>query len=632
MSFVFRAFNKNRRRKAKDCHFPPDYVGSIAGVSKSHSSEDSGLSSSNDFHKHHQQQKQKRPQRVVVGSQTDDDDDDRTHPMNEQSPSHCSNATSSSTPSPTLDQSKPWQKSDGESLAPPVANHTSGDPSKRHLFPSLRRKSIPKNTIIQQSTSLQTPETVAVSTSSCTPFSLTSSSEHNQSPPTVKRGMQNRFSEIYTPTKSVTRKLTFQEPTVSSNVDSSDSQHRRKLSVGSSSSQRCILEGQTLLPAGKKLSDLKRGKRSKPLLCDQYKSSSKTMIMNGDIVVSASNASHETSDTATTASVASSKARALRREAERIARAAAALDNKGNELFERGHFDKAMSCYGKALKLKRRTFAHLLEEADDIEEQLIMCEKKKADPQMLVSMATSINNIAYLRQRNGDATPEETAAAYKKSLKIKRRILGNDSLSVGKTLNNIGSVHYLKREFDLALPAYEEALKIMRANLGDKHSDVATVMSNIGDVYLGQGNPEMSLLKYRQALAIRWESFGEKDPRVIRLLEKIAKVEIGDRMLAPTVSRDEAQASWDNDEASEVMVEGIKPISDELKNLQEEIARDIEHVGLMERKATVEMLKDKIIIIRGMRAIWEGSGPELLDNDTASVITSGRSLKSPSME
>jgi tetratricopeptide (TPR) repeat protein len=631
MSFVFRAFTKNRRRNTKDRLSSSNYGGSLADISKTRSSEDSEVSPNYDLYKQQQPQQQpqqKRPQQFIVGSQTDDDDDDRTHPMNEQSPSHCSNA--SSTPSWALERRPSLHKSPSGCIAPPVATPpTSSDPSKRHLFQSLRRKLHPKS--IQQSTSLPTPETVAVSP--ITPVSC-SSHEHNphQYPPTVKRGMQNRFSEIYTPTKSVTRKLTFQEPQPSSSADSSDSQHLRKFSVGGSSSQRPILDGQTLLSSRNKLSDLKRGKRSKPLLYDQYKSSTKTMIMNGDIVVSASHASHETSDTATTVSAASSKARALRREAERIARAAAALDNKGNELFDRGQFDKAMSCYGKVLKLKRRTFAHLLEEADDMEEQLMMCEKKKADPQMLVSMATSINNIASLRQRNGDATPDETAAAYKKSLKIKRRIWGNDSLSVGKTLNNIGSVHYLKREFDMALPAYEEALKIMKANLGDKHSDVATVMSNIGDVYLGQGNPEMSLLKYRQALAIRWKSFGEKDPRVIRLLEKIAKVEIGDRMLAPSLSRDEAQASWDNDEASELMAEGIKPISDELKILQEQIARDIEHISSMERKATVEMLKNKIIIIRGMRAIWEGSGPELVDNDTASVITSGRSWNCPSME
>ncbi|KAL3906057.1 MAG: hypothetical protein SGILL_009429, partial [Bacillariaceae sp.] len=113
---------------------------------------------------------------------------------------------------------------------------------------------------------------------------------------------------------------------------------------------------------------------------------------------------------------------------------------------------------------------------------------------------------------------------------------------------------------------------------------------------------------------------------------KIAKVEIGDRMLAPSFSGDDIQsAAWADDGASEVLAGGPKPISDELKNLQHQIAKDIEHVSSMERQATVEMLKDKIIIIRGMRAIWEGNGPELLDNDTASIMTSGRSLKSHAM-
>jgi tetratricopeptide (TPR) repeat protein len=577
------------------------------------------------------------PQQVLIGSQTDDDDDDRTYPLNEMSPSHCSNTSSAA--SPAIVERKASHRSDrNTSLNLAATPAVPRDPSKRNLFKSLRRKSNPKN--IQQSTTVvtnQTPETVASTTDNINNNIPTApilhSSELHRSRLNVKGGIQNRCADIHTPTKSVSRTLTFQEPQLSSSTDAYGSENGSLHHRHSFPLQRSIIDSQTVLPSGKKLSDLKRGKRSKPLLYDQYsKCSSKTMIMNGDIMVCASHTSHETSDTATTVSAASSKARALRREAERIARAAAALDNKGNELFEMGHFDKAMSCYSKALKLKRRTFTHLLEEADDMEEQLMMCQEKKADPQMLVSMATSINNIAYLRQRNGEATPEETAAAYKKSLKIKRRILGNDSLSVGKTLNNIGSVHYLKREFDMALPAYEEALKIMKANLGDKHSDVATVMSNIGDVHLGQGNPEMSLLKYRQALAIRWEAFGDKDPRVIRLLEKIAKVEIGDRMLAPNPCRGEAQASWDNDEASELMVEGTKPISDELRLLQEQIARDIEHIHTMERNATVDMLKDKIIIIRGMRAIWEGTGPELLDNDTASVVTSGKSMITPSVK
>ena len=350
----------------------------------------------------------------------------------------------------------------------------------------------------------------------------------------------------------------------------------------------------------------------------------KTVIMNGQIVVSNSMNSKSSTDTATITSTASSnsKARAMRRESERNARAASALDDKGNDLFEKGYFDKAMACYTKALKLKRRTFAHLLQDSDDVEEELMLRDDNGilADPQALVSMATSINNIGYLRQRSGDATPEETMAAYKKSLRIKRRILGNDSLSVGKTLNNIGSVHYLKRDLDWALSAYDEALEIMKSNLGEKHPDIATVMSNIGDVYLAKDMEDTSIKYYRLALAIRWEAFGEKSPRVIRLLEKISNLEIGDMSF---MTSHKTYSAFD-DAGSEFMVgSDFQPISEGLKLLQQQIKNDIDQVDQLERNAAVEMLKDKIIIIRGMRDVWNGnaSGPELLDNDSASVQT-----------
>mmetsp|Transcript_45527 Transcript_45527/g.110778 ORF Transcript_45527/g.110778 Transcript_45527/m.110778 type:complete len:1105 (+) Transcript_45527:320-3634(+) len=380
------------------------------------------------------------------------------------------------------------------------------------------------------------------------------------------------------------------------------------------------------------------------------------------------------------------KAMALQREAERTARAASSLDTKGNALFEKGQYDKAMSCYAKALKLKRRTFAHLLEEADDLleEEQLLgyvdedddddsedidgglggiigridenetmddddvknnsgvgfqqmnhpqryqnkaaataaaaTKSKATADPQVLVSMATSINNIGYLRQRSGDATPDETMAAYEKSLRIKRRILGNDSLSVGKTLNNLGSVHYLKHEFGQAQEAYSEALLIMETNLGSDHPDVATVRSNIGDVHLAQKHIDEALQQYRKALRIRWEAFGERDPRVKRLLEKIAKVEIGEKMpssadavrnIMSATMDPNARPKWthlppDDEETNELLDLGMKPIAEEFHLLNKEMTKEIEHVNWMERRATVQALKDKITIIRGMREVGEG--------------------------
>mmetsp|Transcript_31222 Transcript_31222/g.73544 ORF Transcript_31222/g.73544 Transcript_31222/m.73544 type:complete len:172 (+) Transcript_31222:122-637(+) len=163
----------------------------------------------------------------------------------------------------------------------------------------------------------------------------------------------------------------------------------------------------------------------------------------------------------------------------------------------------------------------------------------------------------------------------------------------------------------------------MKANLGDNHPDVATVMSNIGDVYLAQGNKESSLKYYRMALAIRWEAFGGKSPRVVRLLEKISNLEMGNGMMLAKMNKvnHNALASWGDDVASELMVgSGFQPIEKELKDLQEAVQQDIEEVDEKERRATSEMLKDKIIIIRGMRDVWN-EGSELLDNDSISVLT-----------
>jgi tetratricopeptide (TPR) repeat protein len=291
----------------------------------------------------------------------------------------------------------------------------------------------------------------------------------------------------------------------------------------------------------------------------------------------------------------------LAKERERTARAAAALDEKGNKLFERGYFDKAMVCYSKALKMKRRTFTNMLDDADDFDENSTK-KLSKADSQVLVSMATSINNIGYLRQRSGETSAEETMAAYQKSLRIKRRILGNDSLSVGKTLNNIGSVYYLTRNFKGALDAYKEAMNIMQGNLGEHHPDIATVMSNMGDVYLANGQDENSLEYYRLALNVRYANFGKHDPRVVRLLEKIARIEIGDKM-EPQGETDMGNVDWEENALTDL---GMKPLPAEYRILRGELKADIEYLDKLQKRMSNNMVQDKLVIVKGMRELPEG--------------------------
>ena len=272
-----------------------------------------------------------------------------------------------------------------------------------------------------------------------------------------------------------------------------------------------------------------------------------------------------------------------------IIAAAAALDNEGNLLLEMGDYNSARKSYERALELKRQSLYGRNNNCDNEE--------------LLASVATSINNIGYLRQRSG-APPKESMAAYQDSLRIKREILGRKSLSVGKTLNNIGSVYYSLKQFPQALQSYQQAKDIMEHNLGSQHLDIATVFSNIGDVYMAQARRQEAHDQYKEALTIRWMHLDEHSPKVMRLLEKIALIEMNQEILE---SYDE-----ESDDEERVFTEEI-PVEAELHALHTEVEEDIKQVTDLRRKMALDMVKDKLRILKGMRHIDNDS---LLENES----------------
>mmetsp|Transcript_1314 Transcript_1314/g.1993 ORF Transcript_1314/g.1993 Transcript_1314/m.1993 type:complete len:558 (-) Transcript_1314:70-1743(-) len=276
------------------------------------------------------------------------------------------------------------------------------------------------------------------------------------------------------------------------------------------------------------------------------------------------------------------------RDYQRILEAAHNLDNVGNAQFERREYQDALKSYSMALRLKRTSlkFGHKEKESSDVTEQL------------LASVATSINNIGYLRQRSGGCTTDEIMTAYKDSLQIKKEILGEKDLGVGKTLNNIGSVYFGAGANEDAMKAYEEALEIIISNLGPKHLDVATVYSNIGDVQLAQKQLEESGVSYREALKIRWAQLSDHDPKIIRLLEKIAAIEMADtprelirqRLFARMNDEHYADASDQEDDI-------------DFHKLAEAVKADVSYVEMVKRKMALEMIRDKIGLLRDIRRL-----------------------------
>jgi len=284
----------------------------------------------------------------------------------------------------------------------------------------------------------------------------------------------------------------------------------------------------------------------------------------------------------------------------RVAQEAADLDKEGNFFFEKGDFDKAFLSYERALKLKRAT---LQVDKPPEEQQNLLTETESQKASILASVATSINNMTYLRQRAGQATADETMAAYLKSLQIKREILGPNHLSVGKTLNNIGSVFYLKKEFVPALKAYENAHEIMGAQLGHDHLDVGTVLSNIGDVHSAMRHRKEALEYYRRALDIRWAKLGRADPKVIRLMEQTAALLTGRQP-----KKDDELSESDDEEFVKEDERRREEFKAECQALAEELVEDIKFFDLVERTMAIEMVKQKTQFVRTMRQLSNSNG------------------------
>jgi len=297
------------------------------------------------------------------------------------------------------------------------------------------------------------------------------------------------------------------------------------------------------------------------------------------------------------------------------------LDQAGNGLLKKGRYHEALKSYTQALNLKRQSLK--LKEEREEEENNTKKERSKRDDhttsksnrvknQLLASVATSMNNIGFLRQHIIPNTSHDTNTAaattdtnnnkeiimsiYEESLQIKTKILGENDLSIGKTLNNIGSLYFIDKIYDKAMTTYQRALDIMAMNLGMSHLDVATVVSNIGDVYYATNRWEEARICYDRALQTRWDRLGSNNPKTIRLLDLIATIDITSRQ--QLLSSHQSMVYYERSDDDYY----YRP-SDSYTKLRKDIQKSILFVNTKKRKLEMEMFRDRIEIICGMREI-----------------------------
>ncbi|HIM93855.1 MAG TPA: tetratricopeptide repeat protein, partial [Campylobacterales bacterium] len=100
------------------------------------------------------------------------------------------------------------------------------------------------------------------------------------------------------------------------------------------------------------------------------------------------------------------------------------------------------------------------------------------EKKMLLQKANKYNNEGVKAYRKGDL--KASVAYYKKSIKIKERVLGVDNLNTATSYNNLGLVYKRMGKHNEALVYISEALKIRERQLGRIDSQTAQSYNNLG--------------------------------------------------------------------------------------------------------------------------------------------------------
>lgn len=139
-----------------------------------------------------------------------------------------------------------------------------------------------------------------------------------------------------------------------------------------------------------------------------------------------------------------------------------------------------------------------------------------------LEVAEAANNLAEIHANtNGYAKAE---ALYQRELAIQEKILGREHLAVANTLSNLGILHTNFNNLDKPEPLLQRALEIRRKLLGDEHPDVAQAFSNLARLNLGKGNYDQAEQFYGRALAIWEKNLKPDDPKIAASLNMLALI------------------------------------------------------------------------------------------------------------
>jgi tetratricopeptide (TPR) repeat protein len=131
-----------------------------------------------------------------------------------------------------------------------------------------------------------------------------------------------------------------------------------------------------------------------------------------------------------------------------------------------------------------------------------------------------LRNLASTLTQSGQH--EKALKLHDEILDVQRRLFGDRSVEVGKSLYSLGVLHRTRGELDAAEPLLRQALEIFAEELGSRHRRVASVLATLGRVLHTQGHHREARESFDEALSLRLELLGEDHGHVANTRKNLA--------------------------------------------------------------------------------------------------------------
>ncbi|MEB3119981.1 MAG: tetratricopeptide repeat protein [Snowella sp.] len=168
---------------------------------------------------------------------------------------------------------------------------------------------------------------------------------------------------------------------------------------------------------------------------------------------------------------------------------ATSLNNLASFYYSQGNYQKAEKNYEKAIEIWLKN----AQKYNDIKDYL--------------DAVTALEKLAELYRVQKHYNVAEMI--YLKSLKIREKFQGTNSLEFARTMNNLAGLYQAQEKFDKAEILFLTSLEIRQEKLGKEHLDVAESLSNLAGFYQAKGNYGEAKTLSQQALTIFQQELGD---------------------------------------------------------------------------------------------------------------------------